>query len=63
MNNLIKSALEYEIPKISKRTGISTDWLCLWMEVENFYGDVQKKETREKLLLRLQNEYNLILLK
>ncbi len=38
---------------------IHIDWLMLWYEVENFYGDLQKKETREELLKRLQTEYNL----
>ena len=59
MNSIIKSALREEIPAISNKTGISKDWLCLWHEIEIFYGDIQKQETREQLLLRLQSEYNL----
>jgi hypothetical protein len=61
MKEVIKSAIINEIPEISKKTGISNDWLCLWYEIEIFYGDVQKTETREQLLLRLQSEYNLSL--
>lgn len=63
MKEVIKSALVNEIPKLSERTGISKEWLALWYEVEIFYGDIQKSETREQLLLRLQDEYRLYPLK
>ena len=42
--------LDYYLPILSNiqdRTGISIEWLELWAEVENWYGDIRKKETGE----------------
>lgn len=39
--------------------GMAVDWIDLWCEIENWYGDHTKKETAEQLLMRLQNKFTL----
>lgn len=43
----------------SEQNGVSKDLLCLWSNIENWYGDPQKKETGRELLLRLQTLYDI----
>jgi hypothetical protein len=42
-----------------KRQGISNDWLKLWADIQNWYGDIQQTETQEQFLRRLQQQFTL----
>ncbi len=39
------------------REGISTTLLLFWAEIENWYGDIKRKETGEQFLKRCQKTY------
>lgn len=57
---LKSSDWDYYIPvmtNIQNRTGISIEWQELWSEIENWYGDIKKKETGEEFLKRMQATY------
>lgn len=45
---------------IKDKNGIETDWLLIWAEVENWFGDIGKKETCEEFLKRIQKTYPLL---
>ncbi len=38
---------------------ISIEWMEVWGEIENWYGDIQRKETGQQLVERLQATYDL----
>lgn len=59
MLKTLEGALVHQIPALSKQKGLSIEWLSLWWEVEQFYGDLKQKESRDELLHRLQTEYTL----
>jgi len=40
------------------RDGIAKEWIDIWAEVENWYGDIKKEETGRQFLLRLQAKYS-----
>lgn len=44
---------------VPDQTGIARQWLEIWSEVENWYGDPKKRESGAQLLLRLQSSYSL----
>lgn len=46
-----------QMSNIQDRTGISIEWQKVWAEVENWYGDIKKKETGEQFLKRMQATY------
>jgi len=45
------------IVNIQDTTGISKEWIALWDEIEDWYGDIQRKETGEQFLIRMQATY------
>ena len=53
MNQKIQSS------NVIDQSRISIVWLHLWSEIENWYGDVQQKESGSELLIRLQDKYAL----
>lgn len=42
---------------IRDQRDISQEWMEVWGEIENWYGDIQRKETGQQLLERLQRQY------
>ncbi len=46
-----------QLSNVTDKTDINLQWLLIWSEVENWYGDIQKKETARELLLRLQEKH------
>lgn len=53
-------------PKYAMTTNLNTEampvnWIDIWCEIENWYGDHKKRETAEQLLIRLQKKFDIIL--
>lgn len=44
---------------VDSADNISDEWIYLWGQVEIWYGDIQKKETGQELLKRLQSAFEL----
>ena len=42
-----------------EQDGINEHLLDIWGEVENWYGDIQKKESGRNFLLRIQSKYDI----
>lgn len=42
---------------VGEQDGINTHLLDVWHEIESWYGDIEKKETGEELLKRLQSQF------
>src|SRR6185437_418471 len=49
--------LPHSSGNVPNADGISDTWMRIWSEVENWYGDIQKKETGREFLMRMQREY------
>lgn len=45
------------LSNVQNKKEINIEWLKVWSEVENWYGDPQKKETGEAFLKRMQKTY------
>jgi hypothetical protein len=46
-----------QLSNLSDKTGISTEWLQVWEEIEQWYGDPKKRETGHDFLKRMQSTY------
>lgn len=44
---------------VRDQRGISIEWMEVWGEIENWYGDILRKETGQQLVERLQSKYDL----
>jgi hypothetical protein len=44
---------------VRDQRNISIEWMEVWGEIENWYGDIQRKETGQQLIERLQSKYGL----
>mgnify|MGYP003474456325 FL=1 len=44
---------------VRDQRSISLEWMEVWGEVENWYGDILRKETGQQLVERLQKHYDL----
>jgi len=44
---------------VRDQRNISMEWMEVWREIENWYGDIQRKETGQQLIERLQSRYEL----
>lgn len=44
---------------VRDQRNISMEWMEVWEEIENWYGDIQRKETGQQLIERLQSKYEL----
>jgi hypothetical protein len=55
---IVISSSGFLFPSTIRDTGIAIEWHEIWHEVEVWYGDVQKKESAEQFLKRLQSRYS-----
>lgn len=53
----IKTQSGFSVLSTLQASGVSIEWHELWHEVEVWYGDIQKKESAEQFIERLQNKY------
>jgi len=58
-NDKYNKTKNLKLSNVKSVENISDEWVDLWQQVELWYGDIQKKETGQQLLERLQSNFDL----
>lgn len=46
-----------KLTTIANKIGVKPEWAILWDETQKWYGDIQKRETSEDFLIRMQSKF------